>query len=48
MDARYGVRDLGQLAGIAEPHRLRLERVVDLPANNKLLAWRKLADGEEM
>lgn len=48
MDPRYGIRDLGQLAGIAEPHRLRLERVIDMPANNKLLAWRKLADGEEM
>lgn len=48
MDPRYGVRDLGELAKIAEPHRLRLERVVDMPANNKVLAWRKLADGEEM
>lgn len=41
MDARYGVRDLGMLARMAAAQGLRLESVLDMPANNKVCAWRR-------
>lgn len=44
MDARFGVRDLGELTRLAEAvGGLVLEQVLEMPANNKVCAWRKVA-----
>lgn len=40
-DAAWGVRDLGDVEALAGTHGLALESVVDMPANNLSLAFRK-------
>jgi hypothetical protein len=40
-DPSWGVRDLGELEVLAEPHGLVLEERVSMPANNFTLVWRK-------
>jgi hypothetical protein len=40
-DARWGLRDLETVAACAAVHGLRLERVVEMPANNLSLFFRK-------
>jgi len=40
-DPSWGVRDVGELAALAEPHGLTLEQRVSMPANNFTLVWRK-------
>ncbi|MDN3557860.1 DUF938 domain-containing protein [Halomonas maura] len=40
-DPRWGIRDLEAVTAEAEGHGLRLERVVQMPANNLSLAWRR-------
>ncbi len=38
----WGLRDLEAVAACAEAHGLRLERVVDMPANNLTMVFRKV------
>lgn len=45
MDPRYGVRDLSDLATMAAQAGLRLESVMEMPANNKVCAWRRETAG---
>lgn len=42
-DARWGVRDLEAVAGVAEDQGLRLDRRIALPANNLGLVFRRTA-----
>ncbi|XP_037094466.1 methyltransferase-like 26 [Pollicipes pollicipes] len=37
----WGVRDIRDLRQAAAPHGLKLHAEVDMPANNKLLVWKK-------
>ena len=39
-DARMGIRDIRDLASLAERHHMSLEREVQLPANNQILVFR--------
>jgi len=40
-DPRWGLRDLDAVAALAGRHGLRLDRVVDMPANNLTVIFRK-------
>ncbi|UYG09422.1 class I SAM-dependent methyltransferase [Halomonas sp. M4R1S46] len=40
-DPRWGVRDLEAVVAEARPHGLVLERIVEMPANNLGLVWRR-------
>lgn len=40
-DPHWGVRDLEAVTAEAEDHGLRLEQVVEMPANNLSVAWRR-------
>ncbi|MBB3140712.1 DUF938 domain-containing protein [Halomonas organivorans] len=40
-DPRWGLRDLAEVTAVAERHGLRLERLVEMPANNLSLVWRR-------
>jgi hypothetical protein len=40
-DPRWGLRDLGEVTACAAMHGLRLDRVVDMPANNLSVVFRK-------
>ena len=42
-DASWGVRDLEELKPLAQRHGLALEEVVEMPANNHLLVFRRVA-----
>lgn len=37
----WGVRDIGLLKGMAEPCGLFLKDIIAMPANNKILIWKK-------
>jgi len=39
--AQMGIRDISDLASLAERHHMKLEREISLPANNQLLVFRK-------
>lgn len=41
LDPRFGVRDIGELSQLAEPHGISLEESVAMPANNFVLVWRR-------
>lgn len=43
-DARWGVRDLEEVASVAAAVGLRLEEVVEMPANNLTVVFRRLAE----
>ncbi|MFG6178833.1 DUF938 domain-containing protein [Halomonas sp. THAF12] len=45
-DPRWGLRDLADVTAVAERHGLILERMVEMPANNLSLVWRR-GPGEE-
>jgi hypothetical protein len=38
-----GIRDMGDLQRLARQHGLQLEQDIDMPANNRILVWRKVA-----
>jgi len=40
-DPNSGIRGIEALKEAAEPHGLRLEKVIDMPANNHTLVWRR-------
>lgn len=40
-DPRWGLRDLADVTAQAERHGLSLERLVEMPANNLSLVWRR-------
>ena len=40
-NAEWGVRDIRELEKAAAPHHLRLHAEVDMPANNKILVWKR-------
>ena len=40
-DARWGIRDLDDLTALATDHALLLDRVIDMPANNFTLLFRR-------
>jgi Protein of unknown function (DUF938) len=40
-DPRWGLRELAEVTACAEMHGLRLDRVVDMPANNLSVVFRK-------
>lgn len=40
-DARWGVRDVREVAAVAEPAGFELEATVAMPANNHTLVWRR-------
>lgn len=42
-DPRWGVRDIDELAALADRTGLSLEDRVDMPANNMTLVWRRIA-----
>nr|WP_297459914.1 DUF938 domain-containing protein [uncultured Halomonas sp.] len=44
-DARWGIRDLEAVEVLAESHGLALERIVEMPANNLSLVFRRRGDG---
>ncbi|XP_068139981.1 UPF0585 protein CG18661 isoform X2 [Drosophila tropicalis] len=41
-DPSWGVRDIRDLKELAEANGLKLEKLVDMPSNNKFLTWLKL------
>jgi len=41
-DENWGIRDIEDLKKEAEKNGIVLEKIHDMPANNKLLAWRKI------
>ncbi len=42
-DPRWGVRDLDEVSAVAEGHGLVLDEVVEMPANNLTVVWRRRA-----
>ena len=40
-NAEWGIRDLRDLEAEASRSEITLEQVIDLPANNKLVIWKK-------
>lgn len=42
-DPSWGVRDLAELAPLARTHNLALEEILEMPANNHLLVFRRAA-----
>lgn len=40
-DASWGIRDIKDLKVLAQENGLRLEKIVDMPSNNKFLTWLK-------
>ncbi|XP_072749771.1 methyltransferase-like 26 [Anoplolepis gracilipes] len=40
-DSSWGLRDVRDLKKLAEDHNIKLIEIVDMPANNKTLIWRK-------
>lgn len=40
-DPRWGVRDLAQVSDVARGHGLELDEVVEMPANNLTVVWRR-------
>ena len=44
-DPEWGVRDLDEVAALAERHGLRLARVVEMPANNLSVVFRRQPSG---
>ena len=46
-DPEWGVRDLETVVAEAEPHRLYLQEIVDMPANNLSVVFRKVAAARE-
>ncbi|MCZ7677560.1 MAG: class I SAM-dependent methyltransferase [Sandaracinaceae bacterium] len=40
-DPRWGVRDLGAVEEVARRHELSKERVVEMPANNLTVVFRR-------
>ena len=42
-DARWGVRDLEEVADLASQHGMVLDQLVAMPANNYSVVFRKLA-----
>lgn len=45
-DPRWGVRDLDDVSAVADRHGLQLDEVVEMPANNLTVVWRRRASGE--
>ncbi len=43
-DPDMGIRDVADIANLAEHHHMKLERNVPLPANNRILIFRKSQD----
>lgn len=41
MDPRFGLRSLENLKELADANNMELNQLYDMPANNKLLVWRK-------
>lgn len=41
-DPRWGIRDLSQLTSLGDKNDLFLDNIVDMPANNKCLIWKKV------
>ncbi len=41
-DSKMGIRDIGELAAIAESHDLALQKQIAMPSNNRILLWYKL------
>ncbi|XP_030377660.1 UPF0585 protein CG18661 isoform X2 [Scaptodrosophila lebanonensis] len=41
-NAEWGVRDIKDLKPLAEQNGLKLEKITDMPSNNKFLTWLKL------
>ncbi len=44
-DPAWGVRDLEDVVSLAERHGLKLDRIVEMPANNLSVVFRRLRDG---
>ncbi|NWM29994.1 DUF938 domain-containing protein, partial [Escherichia coli] len=40
-DARFGLRFVEAVSAAAAPHGLALERLVEMPANNLMLVYRR-------
>lgn len=45
-DPRWGVRDLSEVTEVASSHGLELDEVVEMPANNLTVVWRRRATTE--
>lgn len=43
LDPRYGVRDLRMLQELASSYGIEFQNILDMPANNKVCVWKKLA-----
>jgi len=42
-DSSWGIRDVEDVKKLAERNRLTLEQIIEMPANNKCLLFRKVA-----
>ncbi len=40
-DPRWGVRDLAEVSAVARSHGLELDEVIEMPANNLTVVWRR-------
>ncbi|XP_016962217.1 UPF0585 protein CG18661 isoform X2 [Drosophila biarmipes] len=43
-DSSWGVRDIMDLKVVAEENGMQLEKIVEMPSNNKFLTWLKLSN----
>ncbi|KAL7286358.1 hypothetical protein TKK_0019314 [Trichogramma kaykai] len=43
-DPEWGIRDLADLSKVAKEHGIELQKVIDMPANNKIVIWKKVVE----
>ncbi|XP_026674930.1 methyltransferase-like 26 isoform X2 [Ceratina calcarata] len=46
-DPRWGLRDINDLRKLAEKNDIKLIAMIDMPANNKTLIWKKMLDTQQ-